>query len=134
MSKIHSVLLTSWLLLLLMTACKDDKLDAPGGGEAQLIVTTDAPALSMETGPTADFNLIVQSQMPPSGVWIRVEIRGELDNVGYFFSPQIESVSSTTHIVVGNLPKQKICICTVRVTSKTRAANTATTSFRIVYK
>lgn len=131
MNKIHFVLLTG-LLLLLMPACKGDEL--PGEGEEKLVVTTDAAALNMVTGPSADFNLIIQSKMPPNGVWIRVEVRGESDNLGYYLSPQIQSMSPTTNITVANLPKQKICICTVKVTSKSSAANSSSASFRIVYK
>ena len=120
-------------VMLVVPACK--KNNSPSvPAEVQLIISTDASAYNSITGPGTDFNLTVESAMPPNGVGIVVVVTGEIDNQVYYTSPLIETNSKITKVNITNLPKQKICICTTTVTSKSKSTNFATTNFRVVFK
>lgn len=102
--------------------------------EEQLRISTNAAALNEIPGPATDFNLTVESVMPLAGVRIKVVVKGEMDNLVYYAGPLIESLSKITKVDILNLPKQKICVCTIEVVSKSRSNNFATKDFRVVYK
>ena len=132
MHKLFITISFAAMVLLLVTACK--KNASPSPAEEQLIISTDAIPFSEVPGPGTNFNLTVISAMPPSGVKILVVVKGETDNLTYYTNPNTVTSLKTTNTIINNLPKQKICICTVTVISITKSSNTATTSFRIVYK
>jgi hypothetical protein len=121
------------IMMMVIHACKKDKTP-PEPEEEQLRVSTNAAALNEIAGPATDFNLTVESVMPPTGVKIKVVVRGEIDNLVYYTGPLIESFSKITKVDILNLPKQKICTCSIEVVSKTRSTNSATANFRVVYK
>jgi len=120
------------MLAILGTGCKPESL--PVTPEEDLKISTDAP--SYLTTPAADFsfNLKIESKMPVNGVLVENYVKSEIDNQNYSQGPVINSSTSIIPISIGNLPRQKICICTVTVTSKTRSTNKAIQTFRIVYK
>ena len=121
------------ILINVIPACnKDDKPSEQA--EEQLRISTNAAALIEVPGSVTDFNLTVESVMPPAGVRIKVVVKGEIDNLVYYTGPLIESLSKITKIDISNLPKQKICVCSIEVVSKSRSSNLATTNFRVVYK
>ena len=102
--------------------------------EETLRVSNDIGTLSVSPGPELDANITVESAMPRQGVWIEVAVRGEIDNQNYPQGSFILTNTAVTKIKIRNLPRQKICICTVTVTSKRKSSNKATTSFRAAYK
>lgn len=102
--------------------------------EETLRISVDAPVLTTTPGPDFNFHLKVESAMPEGGVKIEYNVKGENDNQSYPQGPAIHTVNSISQIFVSNLPRQKFCICTVKVTSNKRNTNIATTSFRIMYK
>ena len=129
--------LLSALCIILMVAvtgsgCKSDPPLPPP--EEDLRISVDAPSYS--TTPAADFsfNLKIESAMPVSGVQVENYVISEIDNQSYLQAPAINTRALSIPISIGNLPRQKICICTVVVTSKTKSTNRAIQTFRIVYK
>ena len=118
------------LLLFSTTNCKKD----PIVPEENLRISTDAPIVIENPGPDFNFNLRVESAMPNAGVKIVYTVKGEIDNQAYPQGPAIETTGNATPITIRNLPRQKFCICTITVSSKNAITNTATTSFRIIYK
>ena len=116
------------MILLFAASCKQER------PEETLRISTDAALLTTTPGPDFGFNLKVESAMPSGGVRIDRTVKGENDNQNYPQGPAINTANNISQIYVSNLPRQKFCICTVTVTSNNRSANTATTSFRIVYK
>ena len=133
MYKLFFIAFVAAITTLVVPACKkNNNTEVPA--EEQLRISTDASAINEIPGPGTDFNLTVESAMPPSGVKIIVVVKGEIDNYVYDTGPLIETISKSTKISINNLPKQKICICTITVTSKNKSTNFVTISFRVVYK
>lgn len=125
-SKIFLAICISTIFLSVVSCHKDPKEEA-------LRISTDAS--STNTSPSPDFNFIltVESKMPPGGVSIGYIVKGETDNHVYFQN-QATTSNWQTRLTIINLPRQITCICTITLTSNTKATNTATTSFRVGYK
>jgi len=74
--------------------------------EETLRISTNAAALNETPGPTAEFDLIVESAMPQSGVKIAFVVRGESDNIVYYTGPAFETSTKVSKISIFNLPQQ----------------------------
>jgi hypothetical protein len=140
---------TYFLLLMatLFAAC--GKKSSGGGGttptppappppptETPLSITTDPDPGSntvTATGTTYQFNVVILSALPASGVEIVVEYRREGDN-SVLFSQTLTTSSSTTPITINNIPAGAVGTVSVKVTSRSQATNTVTKSFRLVRK
>lgn len=125
-SKIFLVIGISIMLLSVISCDKDPEEEA-------LRISTDASLVNTTPSPNFNFRLNVESKMPSSGVSIEYIVKGETDNHVYFQN-QTTTSNWQTGLTIINLPRQITCICTIAVTSKTKATNTATTSFRVGYK
>ena len=101
--------------------------------EEALQISTDASSVNTTPSPNFNLNLKVESKMPSGGVSIEYNVKSETDNHVYFQN-QATASNSPTRLTLFNLPRQITCICTIVVTSRTKATNTATTSFRVGYK
>jgi len=107
-----------------------------GGGEANLAVTLNPPAGSTQpAAPQVDFPLTVSitSTMPSQGVTIDVKAAPDGSTTNFF----TESRSSTTpnnNFTITGTPTGVVCVTTVTVTSKTKATNTWTGSYRYTRK
>ncbi|HET6765816.1 MAG TPA: hypothetical protein VFH08_00410 [Chitinophagaceae bacterium] len=130
--KIYSSLFTlSAFFLLMLFGC-----DKSSGkvSEENLRISSDAINNSEVLGTNYSFNLTVESVMPPSGVRISVNVVGESDNRNYSPIADVETSNKITTITLHDLPQQIYCLAQVRVTSKTKATNTATLQFRVIRK
>ena len=115
---------------ILMLQCNPAEIE-----EENLNISTDAPAYNETPGPDFSFRLMVESAMPPDGVKIFYTVKGESDNLDYPQNPGvIETTNKIILIKLINLPQQKFCVCTIKVTSKSKSSNTASKNFRVVYK
>jgi len=119
-------------LLFVGTACK--KSSHSTLPEENLKISTDAESFAVTPGPDYSFNINIQSAMPESGVQILYYVSGESDNQDYPQGPPIYTSNKSTRINLVNLPRQKVCICTIRVSSRSTTSNTVTTSFKVAYK
>jgi|GEM_PF-2090984 len=133
MRSIYFPTFASLLLIVVSLACKKDN-NAMQEPEQDLVISTNMAALNTTPGSDFTFNLNVESLMPVSGVRIVSEVKAEADNQIYPQGTGIETTNKVATVNIRNLPRQKICVCTVSVTSKSKSTNTATTSFRVVYK
>jgi hypothetical protein len=102
--------------------------------EENLRISTNASFLNVLPGAEFDFIVAVESKMPVNGVKIEYTVKGETDNVDYPQGPAIETKDPSKALKIVGIPRQKFCIVTVSVTSKTRASNIASTNFKVVYK
>ena len=113
-----------------------DKGGGGNGDEANLVVTLNPPAGSTQpAAPQIDFPLTVSitSTMPPQGVTIDVKAAPDGSATNFF----TESKSSTTvnnNFTITGTPSGVVCVTTVTVTSKTKATNTVTLSYRYTRK
>lgn len=101
--------------------------------EEDLRISTDASQVNTTPSSFFDFNLKVESKMPPSGVKIEYVVKGETNNVLYFQNG-VTITEAQKQLRINNLPRQIMCICTVTATSQSKTTNTVTTSFRVGYK
>ena len=113
-----------------ITMLKCDREDV----EENLSISIDAPAYNETNGPDFNFHVTVESKMPPGGVRIMCSVKGEADNFNYPQGPAIETSDKTSAIRLVYLPRQKFCIATVRVISKSQGTNNTSKDFRVVYK
>jgi hypothetical protein len=125
-------ILAGWIILCFM-GCKPEPIPPPT--EAPLSISVDAPPFSVLPGPEFDFAVIVESAMPVEGVNINFSIDGEKDGINYYSSPTVLKAkdSRTQHKII-YMPRQVMCVCTVKVVSAGNKDNKATTTFRLVYK
>ncbi|MCX8021095.1 MAG: hypothetical protein N2747_11440 [Chitinophagaceae bacterium] len=121
------------LSFLLASGCKKSGSGSGGGSnEANLVVTTNPPAGSVQPASTGPFNLTITitSPMPPGGVKIEVTARRE-DNNTQFFSQTINNTStSTNNFSITNTPANVTCVVDMKVTSNSRPSNQWTGSYR----
>ena len=117
--------------LLAIFGCDKQPVIVP---EENLIISTDAALFEITPGPDFEFNLKVESAMPASGVKIEYDIIGEADNQNYTNGPPVTTTEKITKIKISFLPRQKICVVRITVTSKSSGTNKALTSFRVTYK
>ena len=125
-----------WSLLVLVSCGKDSVGDPtpPPPDEEALKISTNASSLNVTAGAQFDFTVTVGSKMPANGVKIEYTVRGESDNVVYPQGPAIETKTASTSISISGLPRQKFVVTNITVTSLSKPSNTASTSFRVVYK
>jgi hypothetical protein len=122
------------ILLMSVVAGSGCKPERPPVPDEPLKISIDASSFTTSPGPDFGFNLKVESAMPGAGVKIEYSVKGEIDNQNYPQGPVYYTNNTVSSIIIRNLPRQTTCICNITVTSLTTSANTASTSFRIVYK
>ena len=109
-----------------------DKGGGGSGDEANLAVTLNPPANSTQPAiPQIDFPFTVSitSAMPPQGVTIDVKAAPDGSTTN-FFTESTSTSSANTNFTIKNTPTGVVCVATVTVTSKTKATNTWTGSYR----
>lgn len=122
-------------------SCSDRGGGGGGGGgttEANLAVTLNPPANSVQpAAPQVDFPLTVSitSAMPAQGVTIDVTAKKD-DGSGAapFFTESRSSTIANNNFTITGTPIGVVCLTTVTVTSKTKATNTVTLTYRYTRK
>jgi hypothetical protein len=127
-------LVSSLMLIVAMIVVTTPACDKPPPIlEQDLKISTDAASYTIIPDPVFTFKLKVESAMPAGGVKIEYSVVSEIDNQDYPQGPAMNTFNPNNTITIV-LPRQKICICTIKVTSLSKSSNTATTGFRIGYK
>jgi len=125
------------MIILGIGSCSDKGGGGGGNGdEANLVVTLNPPAGSTQpAAPQIDFPLTVSitSTMPPQGVTIDVKVAPDGSGTN-FFTDSKSTTSPTTNFTILNTPAGVVCVTTVTVTSKSKATNTVTLSYRYTRK
>ena len=113
-------------------SCSDKGGD--GDDETNLAVTLNPPAGSTQpAAPQIDFPLTVSitSTMPSQGVTIDVVVkRDDGSGTTVFTANNPGTTSASTNFTITGTPVGVVCLTTVTVTSKTKATNTWTGSYR----
>ena len=115
-------------------SCSDKGGGGGGSTEASLVVTLNPPANSVQpAAPQVDFPLVVSitSAMPSQGVTIDVSAKKD-DGSGTaaFFTESRSSTAANNNFTITGTPIGVVCLVTVTVTSKTKATNTFTGTYR----
>lgn len=119
--------------MILLFACGDKGPDG-GNNEEALRISVEANALEVVPGPEHSFVVRVESSVPASGFKLEITVKSERDDqlIYSVLVPQVNTKQSTQTVLY--LPRQVICVCTVKAVSRADPGNTATKSFRLVYK
>ena len=138
MKKVLLQLLIVPAIIVGIGSCSDKGGGGGGGGttEANLAVTLNPPAGSTQpAAPQNDFPLTVTitSVMPPQGVTIDVKVAPD-GSTSNFFTDSKSANAPTTAFTITGTPTGVVCVTTVTVTSKTKATNTWTGSYRYTRK
>lgn len=105
--------------------------------EATLAVTLTPPAGSTQPaalGPDFPMTVTVTSTMPPQGVTIDVTAKVENATTNFYAPAAVSTSSPATNFNITNTPVASTCVVTVTVTSKTKATNKWTGSYRYARK
>src|SRR4029453_5139627 len=132
MRNVYSSLLT--IVIILVVAGSGCNPEPPPVPDEPLRISIDASSFTTSLAPDFGFNVKVESRMPAGGVKIEYSVKGEIDNQNYPQSPVSYTNNAVSPIIIRYLPRQTTCICNITVTSQLTSTNTASTSFRIVYK
>ena len=127
----HKNLYSLLLIVILFACCEPKKTPLL---EDPLRITTDASLFMTIPGAEFTFNITVASKMPPAGVIIEYSANGEADNFNYFRGPRLQTSAVRSILEVSSLPRQRICVVNIKVTSKGDSRNFTQISFRVTYK
>ena len=122
-------------IIILNYSCSDKGGSNSGGGgsgEANLAVTLNPPVNSSQpAAPQTDFPLTVSitSAMPSQGVTIDVKAAPDGSTTN-FFTQSTPTSSANTNFTITGTPLGVVCVTTVTVTSRSKATNTWTGSYR----
>ncbi len=100
-----------------------------------IVFTTDAAASNISVASNFPVAIKITSRIAYSGLKVTISAIEEVS--GLTVSPQppafiTNSVNNSSSVI--NLPQQKWVVATVTVTDVTNASNTASKSFRVIYK
>lgn len=130
-NKILNLSLIISIIFLFVSCGKDENKPA---NEDPILISSDASLFVTAPGPVYAFNLSIDSAIPPAGVYVDYSVVGEIDGVEYFRGGRLQVNAQKLTLRVQSLPRQKICVVTVKVVSKGNSNNSAQTSFRVTYK
>jgi len=111
-----------------------------GGGttEANLVVTLNPPENSTQApalGPNFALTVTINSTMPPQGVTINVTAKVDGSTSAPFYnSGDMVSSTSTNNFSITGTPAATTALVTVTVTSRTKASNKYTGTYRYARK
>ena len=120
-------------IALLIQSCSS-RNPTPPPTEQPIAFTHNAGNNIMNPGPSLNFIVTLTSTMPASGIKVEVSTKEESSGNAVGTNSSANSNSATVNASVSSLPRQVWCVVTIKVSSQGTATNSATQTFRIVYK
>lgn len=102
--------------------------------EAQIAFTQNAGSNVLNPGPSLNFAVTLTSTMPAAGIKVEVSTKEEASGNVVGTNSSVNSTTATVNASVSGLPRQLWCIVTIKVSSVSTPTNTATQTFRVIYK
>ncbi|HEU5164203.1 MAG TPA: hypothetical protein VFU29_01615 [Chitinophagaceae bacterium] len=130
--KINLILILFFSIL--VVACGSKSPAPPPPSEQSIAFTHNAGNNVLNPGPSLNFNVTLTSAMPAAGIKVEVSTKEEASGNTVGTNSSVNSTSATVNVGVSGLPRQLWCIVNIKVTSVSTASNSATQTFRIVYK
>ena len=142
MKKIPALVFVTFVVLFGIAGnCKKGGGGGGGGGgttEANLAITLNPPANSLQApalGPNFPLTVTITSTMPPQGVTINVSAKIDGSTAAPFYtSGDLVSSTSLNNFSITGTPAATTALVTVVVTSRTKATNTYTGTYRYARK
>jgi len=135
--KNRSLYLFLALAISCFAACSrpNDPTPAPGPTEEKLAIKLSASGVEVSPSNSFPLTVTVTSKMPTGGVIIKVDAKREDNNASVLSITSPATSVAGTNFTISPLPANQVYVTvTVLVTSVTTASNTATASFRVVWK
>lgn len=118
-----------------LQSCRKRKPSPPQ--EAALVVSLNpnlgATDRATALGSSYNFQVKIDSPLPPQGVTIEVAYKKDSDGSAVFAQSYTTTLASQD-VTVTNLPYNEVGTVTVKVTSKTKGDNTVSKTFKLVKK
>jgi hypothetical protein len=131
----ENILKSVFLLFFFTALAACGKNDSDGDRkEDALRISIKASPLETLPGPEHSFSVKVESKVPTEGIKYEVSVKAERDDqlVYYTIVPQVKTIETTLKLLY--LPRQVICVCTIKAISVSNPDNNTKGSFRLVYK
>lgn len=129
--KLNIIILLS--VIVLMESCSS-KSPAPPPAEQPIAFTHNAGNNVLNPGSSLNFAVTLTSAMPAAGIKVEVSTKEEASGNTVGTNSSVNSTSATVNGGVAALPQQLWCIVTIKVTSASTVSNSATQTFRVIYK
>ena len=120
--------------VILIQSCGSKNPPPPPPAEQPIAFTHNAGNNVLNPGSSLNFNITLTSTMPAAGIKVEVSTKEESSGNAVGTNSSVNSVSAAVSASVSSLPRQVWCIVTIKVTSLSTASNSATQTFRIIYK
>ena len=88
----------------------------------------------LNPGSSLNFAVTLSSAMPASGIKVEVSTKEVASGNTVGTNSSTNSTTSPVNASISGLPRQLWCIVTIKVSSVSTASNSATQTFRVVYK
>ena len=130
--KLNTIILLS--VIILIESCGSKSPTPPPPAEQPIAFTHNAGNNVLNPGSSLNFAVALTSAMPAAGIKVEVSTKEEASGNTVGTNSSVNSTSATVNVGVSALPQQLWCIVTIKVTSANTASNSATQTFRVVYK
>ena len=131
--RLNTIILLAVIVLLESCSSKSPAPPTPPT-EQPIAFTHNAGNNVLNPGSALNFAVTLTSALPAAGIKVEVSTKEEATGNTVGTNSSVNSTSATVNVGVSALPRQMWCIVTVKVTSASTASNSATQTFRIVYK
>ena len=130
--RLNTIILLS--VIVLMESCSSKSPAPPPPTEQAIVFTHNGGNNVLNPGSALNFAVTLTSAMPAAGIKVEVSTTEEATGNTVGTNSSVNSTSATVNVGVSALPQQLWCIVTIKVTSASTASNSATQTFRVVYK
>ena len=128
--KRNFIIVTIGLVLLMFSCSKSASNESDA-----IVFTTNAAASNISVASNFAFTLKITSRISANGLSVQVIAVEEVAGLSVSPQPPIFTttvVDNSTSVI--NLPQQKWVVATVKITDVKNAKNTASKTFRVIYK
>ena len=132
--KLNLVLVLFFSTLVAACGSKKPPTPPPPPSEQPIAFTHNAGTNVLNPGPSLNFTVTLTSTMPTSGIKVEVSTKEEAGGNAVGTNSSVNSTSAAVSASVSALPRQLWCIVTIKVSSVNTPSNSATQTFRVVYK
>ncbi|MFC4232454.1 hypothetical protein ACFOW1_11160 [Parasediminibacterium paludis] len=121
----------SIICMTMLTGC----IKTAVNGSDPIVFTTDASASNISVASSFQFKVTITSRIGYSGLSVAVTAVEEVSGLSVLPQPPSFKTNITDNSTsVINLPRQKWVVTTIKVTDLYNANNTASKTFRVIYK